>query len=610
MLPRLRTSASGDALWLLVGSVLTPWIAYATEAGGIGRSMRFDVPTKYSEDAVAAAAQMKALLEGSPFSSPRLGYPFGANWLDFPTLDDGTLIVARVLGFLTPDYGQLFNALFLTGFTAAFIAAFVVARRLGVGRPLSFVVGFAYSLASYHFARADMFGHLLLTWYWVAPVFVLIGWRVAEAEPRWTSRRTRFLGFLGTALLAGFGTYYTAFGLITIVAAIAFGITSGRGMRSVRAGVEALAAVGVGIVAQLIPLVMHRLEAGPNPAAFPRSAVEADYFGFRVIQLLLPQIDHRIPSFAERALSYKTELIGKNETVMSSLGVLASVGFAVAAIMLVLALAGQAMEARLRYLGAMTLTFTAFGMLGGLGMITAMTLTTGIRSWNRMSIFIAFTCLVVFAIALEPSLTRATRRASVVATVLALFGTAGIVVIDQTPRYCAACVEIRTLTHDSTADFVHRLEATLPAGAALYQMPYVAFPEGMAWKGDDRYSILKPYLESSSLRFNLGGMKGREADRFYRALAQRSITTQIAVARRLGFAGIYIDRTGYRDGGTEVLRELTEALGAATYRPDGRIAFFRLTDSAAPLPVKDYTLQEMYALAQFDGALRKPPRAD
>ena len=612
MPPQLRKWASGDAVWLLVGSLLTTWIAYATEAGGIGRAMRFDVPTNYAEDALASAAQMKALLEGNPYASSRLGYPFGANWMDFPTLDNGTLFIAKVLGFFAPDYGQLFNALFLTGFTAAFIAAFVVSRRLGLGRPLSFLVGFAYSLASYHFARADMFGHLFLTWYWVAPVFVLIGWRIADGATRATSRSARVLAFVGTATLAGFGTYYTAFGLITIVAAVAFAVTAGRGLPAVRAGVESIAAVVLGIAVQMVPLLQHRLSAGGNPVAFPRSAVEADYFGFRVIQLLLPQIDHRIPSFAERALSYKTELIGKNETVMSSLGILGSIGFVVAAIMLLLAFAGQAMEARLRYLGTMTLVFTSFGMLGGMGMLTAMTLTTGIRSWNRMSIFIAFTCLAIFAIALEPSLTRTARRASVFATVLALVALGGLVVIDQTPRYCASCVQVRTAKHDTTAEFVHQLERSLPQGSALYQMPYVAYPEGMAWKGDDRYSILMPYLESTRLRFSLGGMKGREADRLYRALAQRSVATQVAVARRLGFAGIYVDRTGYADGGTKALRSLTAELGAdaATYRTDGRVVFFRLPGSAAELPVKDYSLRQVYALAQFDGALRRAPRPD
>ena len=129
-----------------------------------------------------------------------------------------------------------------------------------------------------------------------------------------------------------------------------------------------------------------------------------------------------------------------------------------------------------------------------------------------------------------------------------------------------------------------QLESSLPVGSAVYQMPYVAYPEGMAWKGDDRYSILKPYLESSKLLFSRGGMKGREADHFYRALAQRSIDTQIAVARRLGFAGIYVDRTGYpKDRGAKILAQLTAELGtdAVTYRDDGRIAFFRLSDSAA-----------------------------
>jgi phosphoglycerol transferase len=41
-----------------------------------------------------------------------------------------------------------------------------------------------------------------------------------------------------------------------------------------------------------------------------------------------------------------------------------------------------------------------------------------------------------------------------------------------------------------------------------------------------------------------GAMMGREADRFYRELSSNPMADQIRAIKKLGFAGIYIDRRG------------------------------------------------------------------
>ena len=77
-------------------------------------------------------------------------------------------------------------------------------------------------------------------------------------------------------------------------------------------------------------------------------------------------------------------------------------------------------------------------------------------------------------------------------------------------------------------------------------------------------------------------MRGRAGDLFYRALSEESLRTQIDVARRLGFAGVTVDRRGFADNGNETIAGLTALCGApAITRADGKVLFFAIRNSRA-----------------------------
>lgn len=77
-------------------------------------------------------------------------------------------------------------------------------------------------------------------------------------------------------------------------------------------------------------------------------------------------------------------------------------------------------------------------------------------------------------------------------------------------------------------------------------------------------------------------MAGREGDLFYRALAQEPLDRQVQIARKLGFAGIYLDRRGFADHGVETVAALTALLGPPVLsRADDKAVFFDLHDHAS-----------------------------
>lgn len=56
-------------------------------------------------------------------------------------------------------------------------------------------------------------------------------------------------------------------------------------------------------------------------------------------------------------------------------------------------------------------------------------------------------------------------------------------------------------------------------------------------------------------------MRGREGDLFFRKLAEQPLSIQVDAARRLGFAGVYLDRRGFEDRGRQAEKELAELVG-------------------------------------------------
>lgn len=588
--------------WLVAGLVASTTMAVQASTFGRDWRMLFSEPLVYRGDALFHAGILKVLSEGDLPSAHRLGYPFASFWLDWPALDWGTLAVGRVLAVFSHDWVVIFNLLFMLGFPAAFASAFLVSRRLGLRNSLAFVVGLSYSLASYHFERLLLHGHLFLTWYWVAPVFVWLAWTVAQPSlpPERTHLTTRIARFLGIAALTSFGIYYTAFGLITLVIGLGYAAMRGSSRMALRRLAALAPALAFGVALQVTPFLLHAAKFGRNLTIGARNAGDSETWGLRPIQLFLPHRLHRIPVLQEKATAYERIVGIGNESIIASVGMLAGLGLCLLLLLLLLAAAGHAMDENLRFFSFLTAILMAFASLGGLGTLAAAVAIPGIRSWNRLSIFLAFIGLVAVAIAVGPSLDRLRPRFRRALTPMALVTALLFIWIDQTPSPALAFREGAMGEHGTAKRFLAEVEAKLPRGAAVYQLPFAGFPEAQR-ASCSTYELLIPLVESASLRFNLGVMRGRPGDRFYRTLAQQPLDRQVQVIRDLGFSGIYVYCVSPGSGAERTAAALTGILGesAATWRSDGEAVFFMLDRNAPTLGPEPLSLERAIALSGF-----------
>lgn len=575
--------------WWLPGALLSFVLASIVMSGWPqGIRPHLSSPYTYYGDGLSHSWMALRAIEGWVFDNARSGYPFGSNFLDYPGSDAGNLLVLKLLGMLTGHYPSALNLYFLLGFPAVFVTGFCTLGAFGLRPVLSSTGALLFALLPFHFIRL---GHLFYTWYFVAPVFFYLAYafsRTRDGRPAWTLSGTRAGLLLLLAIgLASFGVYYALFGLILLsLGALVVCIRTGT-LRAAKAPVLAIAFVLLGVVLNLAPNVAHLRSNGPNPEVAQRLAHEAEVYGLKLMQLVLPRPGHREPHLAGWTQRYNERYPLVNENITASLGAVGTAGLIVLFGVLLTRMAGARVDARLSFLALAVLVLFLFGTIGGLGALFSALISASVRGWNRISVFIAFGTLAAAFLALQLAAVRQLRPATarrVLAAVALLLAVVGY--YDHTAPACVPCNAQVEAGFEADRRFIGEIERALPRGSAVYQLPYLPFPEVPPLHRLQAYDLTIGFLHSEALRWSFAGMKGRQGDLFYRALAQEPLDTQLEVIGRLGFSGIYIDRRGYEDNGDAVIGQLSARLGGAPLlqHADGQKVFFRLPTASAPLP--------------------------
>jgi phosphoglycerol transferase len=302
-----------------------------------------------------------------------------------------------------------------------------------------------------------------------------------------------------------------------------------------------------------------------------RGIGEAEAYGLKITQLLLPIDGHRIPALARLKEKYNSGAPLVNENSNASLGVVGSIGF--------LALLGWLLfwkpavgqiqtedgpRTLLTQLSLLNIGGVLLATIGGGASLFALLISSQMRSYNRVSIYLAFFSLFAVALLLEEFFRRranSKRARTIFAAVLGFILLVGI--LDQTgkgvyfvPHYAAFQAE-----NASDADFVKRIEATVPAGVMIFQLPYVPFPENGPVHLMTDYEHFRPYLHSKHLRWSYGAIKERDTARWQMTAASLPIDQFLEAISLGGFSGVYVDRKGYADNGAEVEAKLRGTLG-------------------------------------------------
>ena len=198
--------------------------------------------------------------------------------------------------------------------------------------------------------------------------------------------------------------------------------------------------------------------------------------------------------------------------------------------------------------------------------------------------YVAFLVLTWLALAVGPLARRFVRDRRPAPAVIAVAVVAVMIfaVVDQMPDPILPHADATTAaSFASDRSYFAAVEESLPPGAMVYELPYRRFPETVPTYQSADYDLSRPYLNTSTLRWSYGGMKGREAE-WQRNLAGKPVPQLLDDLVATGFAGVLVDRFGYPDAAAALEQAAAAATGAAPLvDASGRWAFFDLAGYTA-----------------------------
>ena len=554
------------------------------------------IPFTYQGDALFYHIVVKGVVDNGWFqNNPMLGMPYGLDLRDVPTSDNNLyFLLIKLISLFTSNYSLILNLFFLIGFPFTVAISYYVLRQFGISYFPAALSSLLYAFLPFHFVRGQH--HLFLSAYYLVPLMVMvILWVCSEAiipadeqsgRMRLSLRHPRLIASLAICLLVSSAGFYYAFftSFFLLVAALVVALRR-RNIRSLLLPGTLLSVVVAGTVANLLPSVMSAYLYGTTPIV-QRHAADADIYGLKIAQLLMPITGHRLAWLRELKENYNLRLL-VNESDTAALGIVGACGFLILLWWLLIRkpevtrMNEAGSNGLLNHLSLLNAAGVLLGTIGGLGSIVAFLISPQVRAYNRVSIFIAFFSFLALALCLEriresDAITPQRQIMFYGAVVVALaFGIIDQRSHDYIPNYSQLKSEFR---HD--AEFVQRIETAMPQGAMIFQLPVVAFPENPRVNRLNDYDLAKGYLHSQRLRWSYGAIKGRENDAWQRWVTSKPAPDLVETLALAGFAGIYVDRYGYPDSGEKLEADLTGVTGKGpiVVSENGRLAFFDLTD--------------------------------
>ncbi len=555
----------------------------------------FSVPFYYARggDVFSVVALFKIISEtGWVEQSAQLGMPYGAEFYGYPSTSAAHEIAIKLLLVIVRNPIVAMNTYFLIGFPLSAMTALYVLRKFGMTTLTAATVAILFSFLPYKFFRNE--AHIFYGSYFFVPLSIMVVLWIARADPlfRFSKQALRrpvllitrhgWIALVVCLLLASDNPYDTFFFAVFIVCGALIAVVRRSAWTAVAAtSIVLLATTAFGFALTLSPTWLYNRNHADAGLAFRRAAADSETYSLTLAQLLLPIEQHRLAPLAAIRTAYDTQALTVNENGSASLGLFGAIGFLFLMSWLLLSRFARPNSAvLLDDLASLNAVAFLLGTFGGIGTLYSFYVSPVLHAYNRIAPYIAFFSLfsiaIVFDLVLARLLTKSTRRAYMAATAA---GVIAVGLLDQTsgasiPPYAANASRFAAMQR-----FTDAIEASLPAGASVFELPVIPFPE--------EYFIsprilpseqLTPFVHSKALRWSYGSFPNSASNLFQ---LDASIGTPRTLAFKLalgGFGGLLINRNGYADAAASLQQALSPLLVIPPLASeDGKWLFFNLT---------------------------------
>ena len=522
-------------------------------------------PFSYTGDTLLILPLVKSFIEtGTQWHNDRLGAPGIQEIYDFPVIDNFHFAMIWLLSFVDNDPTLIFNIYHILTYPLTTITAMIVARQLGMSTLASGATAILYTFLPYHYIRAE--AHYFLAAYYIVPLTILVTIWIASGPTPFIRRnetgKQRLSLWNGQALAvmliailtATAGAYYAFFGCALLAMATCYQFVIQRSVLAVASSLSVILMIATVGVIQHIPAMRHQLANGNNSAPHLRISEEAEIYGLKMSQLILPTENHRNIYMNRIQSAVSTSLdrpVNNSDNRAAALGMVGSVGFLT---LLVLAILPIQKNPLLSSVSALTLFAFLLGTVGGYSAIFAHLISPQVRAYARIVVYLAFLSLFVVMWGLDRVLTiPKLQRYRLVNNIirLAIFASVvGVGIWDQTNRFWFRRVIIQhrvpsAISYNQDVAYFRLVEEKLPGGC-VFMLPMIPYPESKVVEQLAMYEHVRGYIHTKTLRWSFGAMRGREVDLWQREVATLPVKDMLDKLVIRGFDGLFIDRRGYK----------------------------------------------------------------
>ena len=550
----------------------------------------FNVPFNYTygEDGMALQKALKGLYEnGNLYINNYLGAPFQSIFYDYPMYGDTFhFAVLQGLSHIFKSYALAFNFYFFSLFPLTALISYLVMDSLKVKNLLSILGSVTFTFLYFRFLRGTL--HYFLSAYTLIPVGILILlWLIIDSEffnfnKNFFKNKRNYIAIITLIITGISGIYYAFFLCFFILIAILIRIinqnkTFNNIIKIFIKGGSLLAIVGITVIISAIPTYLNLNKYGASPIKTHRFTYEAEVYGLKIIQMFLPTQSHNIDFLQQKITHYNTATPMVNENVSAYLGIIGIIGFICLMVVVFINFKNYDNDnIILRSLCTFNIMAVLLATIGGFSSIFSLFISPLIRGYNRISVFIAYFCILAVCVIISKWFKKKNFKQSgklIINTVcIVVFGLATLEQVVFTSKESQNNSVNLFYTHER---FVQQIENSVPPESMIFQLPYQATPEQVGPNGMPDYLEAVGYLHSKTLRWSFGDYKGRAADEWVKQTCQLPTQQLVDKISFAGFAGIYIETQGYTSEQLESIKsELQNILGVQPIVSDNNELLF------------------------------------
>ncbi len=556
------------------------------------KNFKFGMPLKYNYRDTITVYNTAAMIKNQgwyPIQTDRLGAPFGSYFGSFPSslLVNFEVLLQKIISIFIQSPMDIVSIAYFIIFPITAIISFYSLRNLKISKFMSIFGSLTFTFIPFMFMR-NIAHYVLSTIYFIPLSILLCIWLYEKDDLLMPTKNLKeffniyiyknIIAIIFIILISNNGiAYYPFFTCFLIIVSMISKLLKTKNIKTVIPFIVSIALICFFMIINLIPFLIYKSNH-IFTSSIKRVFFEAEIAGLKISHLILN------PKYF---LEYYSKAMLVNENRTSYFGIIGLIGFCLLIIYIFVKNYHKPLvdiyKNRISLLSELNLFAILLATIGGFASLFNYFISPMIRSYNRISVFIAFICILSFCIFVENIVKKRNIIFYLIFSMILL-----ITLYDQTQdTEFYDKNEMKMYINDKK--YIENIENIMPKNSSIYQLPTISYndmepPVKSKYGEYKHYRHFIGYIFSKKLKWSYGADHGRIENEWYDKVNEMDSLDLLNEIFHAGFDGLYIDRglLGNEELANKIEEDLKNILkGEPLIHEDGSILFFNLINFEA-----------------------------